>query len=99
VEECAIAVEIHQDWTKSGTKVGSTQYQTAHGTNGEIESGEHQAPDAVDWTKVPGCCVATTKLNDSTGEMQLEEVIKSTSCAVQNFMLGMWSEGIGSKWT
>jgi hypothetical protein len=69
-------VKIHQDWTKSGTSVGST----AHGTNCEIESGEHQAPDIVDWTKIPGCCVATTKLNDFTGELEIEEVIKSTSC-------------------
>ncbi len=27
------------------------------------------------------------------------EDFKSVCCAVQNFMLSMWSEGIGSKWT
>jgi nitroreductase len=43
--------------------------------------------------------VAATKLNDSTGEIELEDVIKSTSYAVQNFTLSMWSEGIGSRWT
>jgi Ca2+-binding EF-hand superfamily protein len=61
----------------------------------ETESADHVV---VDWTKIPGWCVVATKLNDSTGEMELED-LKSTSCAVQNFMLSMWSEGIGSKWT
>jgi len=29
----------------------------------------------------------------------LQEDFKSVSCAIQNFMLSMWSEGIGTKWT
>ena len=33
------------------------------------------------------------------GKMQQREDFKSVSCAVQNFMLSMWSEGIGTKWT
>ena len=33
------------------------------------------------------------------GKMQQREDFKSVSCAVQNFLLSMWSEGIGTKWT
>ncbi|GKY99781.1 hypothetical protein MPSEU_000932000 [Mayamaea pseudoterrestris] len=53
---------------------------------------------SVDWTKIPGWCVVTTKLSPHDPERELED-FKSTSCAVQNFMLSMWSEGIGTKWT
>ena len=28
-----------------------------------------------------------------------QEDYKAVCCAVQNFMLSMWSEGIGTKWT
>ena len=52
----------------------------------------------MDWTKVPGWCVVTTKLTNDDIGIELDD-FKSTSCAVQNFMLSMWSEGIGSKWT
>lgn len=51
-----------------------------------------------DWTSIPGWCVVTTKLSPDNLEKELDD-FKSTSCAVQNFMLSMWSEGIGSKWT
>lgn len=49
------------------------------------------------WTKIPGWCVVTTQLSEDPAQ-ELDD-FKSTSCAVQNFMLSMWSEGIGSKWT
>jgi len=67
------------------------------------ESMEGNFPDekteitATDWTDIPGWCVVTFKLSDDPIE-ELDD-FKSTSCAVQNFMLSMWSEGIGSKWT
>jgi len=51
----------------------------------------------VDWSSIPGWCVVTTQLSNE-GELDLDD-FKSTSCAVQNFMLSMWSEGIGTKWT
>ena len=51
-----------------------------------------------DWTSIPGWCVVTTKLSPDNLEKELDD-FNSTSCAVQNFMLSMWSEGIGSKWT
>eukprot|EP00527_Entomoneis_sp_CCMP2396_P008199 CAMPEP_0198140750 /NCGR_PEP_ID=MMETSP1443-20131203/3864_1 /TAXON_ID=186043 /ORGANISM="Entomoneis sp., Strain CCMP2396" /LENGTH=354 /DNA_ID=CAMNT_0043803275 /DNA_START=216 /DNA_END=1280 /DNA_ORIENTATION=- len=68
----------------------------------------------VDWAQVPGWCVVTTKVSspptttdDDTGDdssssssnIEFLNDFKSTSCAVQNFMLSMWSEGIGTKWT
>jgi len=50
------------------------------------------------WTSIPGWCVVTCKKTpDNPNEEQ--EDFKSTCCAVQNFMLSMWSEGVGSKWT
>lgn len=52
----------------------------------------------LDWTQIPGWCVVTTKINPDDPDAELED-FKSTSCAVQNFMLSMWSEGIGTKWT
>merc|ERR1712232_401831 len=52
----------------------------------------------TDWTSIPGWCFVTTKLSPDDPEKELDD-FKSTSCAVQNFMLSMWSEGIGTKWT
>jgi hypothetical protein len=65
---------------------------TMETTDGEVSS-------SVDsWTKIPGWCVVTTKISPNDLEKELED-FKSTSCAVQNFMLSMWSEGVGTKWT
>lgn len=61
------------------------------------ESMEGGEDTESNWTKIPGWCVVTSKLSD-VGQEELDD-FKSTSCAVQNFMLSMWSEGIGSKWT
>lgn len=63
----------------------------------------------------PGWCVVTAKLRSSDGDgdnsssdsdsdidlpsMVDQEDYKSVCCAIQNFMLSMWSEGIGTKWT
>jgi nitroreductase len=55
------------------------------------------------WTKVPHWIVVTyTKAPPDSGpdgKMQQREDFKSTCCAVQNLLLSMWSEGIGTKWT
>jgi nitroreductase len=67
----------------------------------------------TDWNSVaPGWCVVTTQKDntkedndiDSTNDEYLmsameQEDYKSVCCSVQNFMLSMWSEGIGTKWT
>jgi nitroreductase len=58
----------------------------------------NDAPPILDWTTIPGWCVVTTKLTPDNPAVELDD-FKSTSCAVQNFMLSMWSEGIGTKWT
>jgi hypothetical protein len=50
------------------------------------------------WAKIPGWCVVTYQRSPDNAEAELEN-FKSTCCAVQNFMLSMWSEGIGTKWT
>jgi nitroreductase len=51
-----------------------------------------------DWTTIPGWCVVTNRLTPDDPFVEQED-FKSTCCAVQNFMLSMWSEGIGTKWT
>ena len=57
----------------------------------------------VSWTKVPHWIVVTYKRakpdSGPDGKMQQREDFKSTCCAIQNFLLSMWSEGIGTKWT
>lgn len=57
----------------------------------------------VSWTKVPHWIVVTYPKADAAsgpdGKMQQREDFKSTCCAVQNLLLSMWSEGIGTKWT
>jgi len=50
------------------------------------------------WTEIPGWCVVTSKTNADDPDTELKD-FRSTSCAMQNFMLSMWSEGVGSKWT
>jgi len=50
------------------------------------------------WTEIPGWCVVTSKTSPDDPEAELKD-FRSTSCAMQNFMLSMWSEGVGSKWT
>ena len=56
------------------------------------------ASSVLDWTTIPGWCVVTNTLTPEDREVELED-FKSTSCAIQNFMLSMWSEGVGTKWT
>mmetsp|Transcript_9343 Transcript_9343/g.20076 ORF Transcript_9343/g.20076 Transcript_9343/m.20076 type:complete len:421 (-) Transcript_9343:273-1535(-) len=57
----------------------------------------------VSWTEVPHWIVVTypraAPSSGPDGKMQQREDFKSTCCAVQNFLLSMWSEGIGTKWT
>jgi hypothetical protein len=50
------------------------------------------------WVKIPGWCVVTHRRSPDNEEAELEK-FKSTCCAVENFMLSMWSEGVGTKWT
>ena len=65
-----------------------------------MHKGQQQQPPLLPevWAKIPGWCVVTTKITEDDLETELKD-FRSTSCAMQNFMLSMWSEGVGSKWT
>mmetsp|Transcript_40179 Transcript_40179/g.47010 ORF Transcript_40179/g.47010 Transcript_40179/m.47010 type:complete len:353 (-) Transcript_40179:2-1060(-) len=65
----------------------------------EVTSIQQSAPLLPEvWTEIPGWCVVTTKLSPEDPVTELRD-FRSTCCAIQNFMLSMWSEGLGSKWT
>lgn len=49
------------------------------------------------WEAIPGWCVITSAKSD--GGLQEREDYAATCCAVQNFMLSLWAEGVGTKWT
>ena len=57
--------------------------------NMETDDGQQST---VDWSSIPGWCVVTTRLTPGDPAVELED-FKSVSCAIQNFMLSMWSEG------
>jgi len=50
------------------------------------------------WKSIPGWCVVTSKLNDDD-KIREEEDYAATCCAIQNFMLSMHGDGVGTKWT
>ena len=49
------------------------------------------------WEAIPGWCVVTAAKSD--GGLQEREDFAATCCAIQNFMLSLWAEGVGTKWT
>jgi len=49
------------------------------------------------WQEIPGWMVLTC--NESGDELRAVEDYAACCCAAQNFMLVLWSKGIGSKWT
>jgi nitroreductase len=99
--ECAIAApnrSCSEPWRF--IKVGPEtvqQFVELKATKKNMETDEGTS-SVFDWTRIPGWCVVTSKLTPDDPEVELED-FRSTSCAVQNFMLSMWSEGIGTKWT
>lgn len=56
-------------------------------------------PTVQRWTSIPGWVVVTYPRHPEGNNWAQREDFKSVACAIQNFMLSMWSEGIGSKWT
>jgi len=64
-----------------------------------IDKGNYEGAGAKmkRWIDIPGWCVVTTKISDDPVTEQ--EDFASTASAVQNFMLSMWSEGVGSRLT
>lgn len=49
------------------------------------------------WIEIPGWIVVTCQKSDD--EMKYQEDYASCSCAVQNLMLVLWQQGIGTKWS
>lgn len=49
------------------------------------------------WENIPGWCVVTCKKSED--KIQEEEDFAATACAIQNFQLSMWADGVGVKWT
>ena len=58
---------------------------------------EKGAKKKARWENIPGWCVVTSQKSD--GGVQEEEDYAATVCAVQNFQLSMWADGVGVKWT
>lgn len=58
---------------------------------------EKAAKKKARWEAIPGWCVVTSRKTD--GGIQEEEDFAATCCAVQNFQLSMFADGVGTKWT
>jgi len=98
--ECAIAAPnrlLTEPWRfiQLGPKTISKveELQKASKNVGDANEGAF-----VKFTNIPGWLVVTTKVSPGNA-LQEQEDMKSVCCAVQNLMLSLWSEGIGSKWT
>ena len=62
-----------------------------------VSDPERSESAEVDYLAIPGWCVITSKRTPDDPVVE-ETDFASTACAVQNFMLSMWSEGIGTRW-
>jgi len=103
--ECAIAAPNHkltEPWRfiklgkETVTKIATLNAQ-------KIQDPEKARKKRERWEKIPGWCVVTSKLTPDAGDgesniLEMEDYA-ATCCAVQNFMLSMWVEGVGTKWT
>jgi nitroreductase len=49
------------------------------------------------WLKIPGWMIVTCLKSDD--ELRYQEDYAACSCAIQNLMLILWQQGIGSKWS
>ena len=99
--ECAIAAPNRsgsEPWRfiQVGKETVQKLQQLKQDTELSMETKEGMV-STVDWAQIPGWLVVTTKLSPDK-DVELDD-FKSTSCAVQNLMLSLWVEGIGSKWT
>lgn len=100
--ECAIAApnrSMSEPWRfiQLGPQTVQDLVQLKRKLHKNMETDDGQS-SIVDWTRIPGWCVVTTKKSPDQPDVELEDY-RSTACAIQNFMLSMWSEGIGTKWT
>ena len=100
--ECAIAApnrSMSEPWRflQLGPQTVQRLVKLKRQLHKNMETDDGQS-SIVDWTRIPGWCVVTTKRSPDQPDVELED-FRSTACAIQNFMLSMWSEGIGTKWT
>ena len=83
-------------------KLNRREYDDSNSSEG-AGAGPNVDGGFVSWTQVPHWIVVTYARSPPgsgpDGKFQQREDFKSTCCAVQNFLLSMWSEGIGTKWT
>jgi len=102
--ECAIAAPNHkmtEPWRF--IKVGKQTVTKIAALNAQkIQDPEKAKKKRERWENIPGWCVVTSKLCNDDGEnsniLEMEDYA-ATCCAIQNFMLSMWVEGVGTKWT
>lgn len=98
--ECAIAAPNHkltEPWRF--IKVGRETVQKIAALNASAITDEEKAKKKrARWESIPGWCVVTSALQEDDRLLEQEDYA-ATCCAVQNFMLSMWSEGVGTKWT
>jgi len=63
----------------------------------EEEKGEYAAQVKLQrWLSMPAWLVVTCRR--SPDEQRFAEDYAATACAIQNLLLDLWSQGIGSKW-
>ncbi len=58
---------------------------------------EKGAKKKARWEAIPGWCVVTCQKSED--EVQQEEDLAAVACAIQNFQLSMFADGVGVKWT
>jgi len=97
--QCAIAAPNHkltEPWRF--IKLGNETISKIANLNADsIKDPKKAKKKRERWAKIPGWCVVTSKLSDS--KLLEKEDYAATCCAIQNFMLSMWVEGVGTKWT
>lgn len=98
--ECAIAAPNHkltEPWRF--IKVGEDTVKKIAKLNAQnIEDPDKAKKKQERWEKITGWCVVTSKLSEENKVLEMEDYA-ATCCAIQNFMLSMWVEGVGTKWT
>ena len=88
-----------QPWTFY--RIGEQTKAAIVDLNADIVS-QQKGPEAGEkkrqrWGEIPGWLVVTCKR--SAQSLRHKEDYAACCCAVQNLMLDLWSQGIGSKWT
>lgn len=61
-----------------------------------IEDPEKQKKKLKRWADVPGWMVVTSQISEGD-ELMTQEDYAATCCAIQNFQLAMYAEGLGTK--